>query len=301
MDLSNLAPLVVFAFNRPDVLSSTLMALKNNRLAEKTDLYIFIDGPRTDDDIPQINMVKDIAEEIDGFSSKQIICSSQNKGLANSIISGVTKVLEQSETVIVVEDDLYAAPCFLYYMNMMLQGYRDDNRIFQISGFSTKCSVPKGYDLNYYMSIRAHSWSWGTWKDRWDTVDWNVSDYEELLHDRNKQKAFNRGGSDLFGMLKGYMTGKNNSWFIRFTYEMHKQKKFAICPLRSLVRNDGFIANSTHCNTYNRYKIDFNTDKDTDFCISDRIEFNESLNRSALKYWSVRYRIYGKIMNIFKS
>lgn len=294
----NLAPLVVFAFNRPDLLKVTLDALARNMLADKTDLYIFVDGARNERDVPKIDQVKEVAGQTTGFRNITVSCSEQNKGLARSIITGTTSVIDQYGKVIVVEDDLYTSPSFLVFMNEMLQTFEKDERVFQVSGYSTKGRIPKGYDNPCYLSIRAHSWSWGTWKDRWETVDWEVKDFEQLKASRTLQKAFNKGGSDLYGMLKGYMEGKNNSWYIRFNYEMHKQGRYSVCPLRSLVRNDGFVPESTHCHTYNRYKIDFDDQPRSSFVVRLPLDVNKRLNRSVLKYWSIPYRAYGKAMGL---
>lgn len=299
IDETKLAPLVVFAFNRPDLLRVTLDALAKNLLADKTDLFIFVDGPRNESDIPKIEQVKEVAAKTAGFKTISQSFAEQNKGLAKSIISGTTSVIGQYGKVIVVEDDLYTSPSFLVYMNEMLQTFENDKRIFQVSGYSTKGCIPEGYDNPCYLSIRAHSWSWGTWKDRWETVDWDVKDFEQLKASRARQNAFNKGGSDLYGMLKGYMEGKNNSWYIRFNYEMHKQGRYSVCPLRSLVRNDGFVPESTHCHTYNRYKIEFDDKLYSSFGVKLPLNVNKRLNRSVLKYWSIPYRAYGKVMSLF--
>jgi hypothetical protein len=291
-----LAPLVVFAFNRPEALRNTLSALKNNPLSSQTNLFIFVDGQRNEIDASKIAKVKDVINQFDGFKSINVSYSDINKGLGASIISGTTKIINQYGKIIVVEDDLYVSPGFLSFMNKMLQEYKDDNRIMQISGYGTKVRCPKSYQCNYYLNKRAHSWTWGTWKDRWNTVDWEVKDYGELVANKAKQKVFNEYGSDLFGMLKGYMEGRNHSWYIRFNYSMFKQGKYTICPIRSLVRNDGFGEEATNCKTYNRYKIDFDNLYYVDYNIPEHIEWNEKLNKQAVKYWSIRYRILGKIM-----
>ena len=292
-----LAPLVVFAYNRADVLFDALESLKKNKLAEQTNLFIFLDGPKSESDVDKVQKVLEVANDCDGFKTIQIIRSEKNKGLAKSVISGVSKIFEKYDSVIVVEDDLYVAPCFLEYMNLMLNTYKKDNRIFQVSGFGTKIDSSINYDEDIYMNHRAQCWSWGTWKDRWISIDWEVKDYNNLLKDKKKQRAFNKGGSDLFGMLKDYMEHRNNSWFIRFAYSMFQQKKFTICPIKSLVRNDGFGNNATHCkNTYNRYNIDFNNNQDYKFRIPKIIEWNKHLCMNAIRFWSIRYRIYGKIM-----
>lgn len=293
-----LAPVIVFGFNRPEVFGEAIKALKNNSLATDTNLYIFIDGPRNNHDVAKVAEVVKIAHAVTGFKSVTVNASSANKGLAQSIISGVTEIIEQYGKVIVVEDDLIVAPSFLTFMNQFLNKYEHDYRIFQISGFGVKIRPPKDYKYDIYMNIRAQSWTWGTWKDRWVTVDWEVSDFIELSQDKKKQRAFNKGGSDLFGMLKGYMIGINNSWYIRFNYSMFNQKKYAIVPVKSLVQNEGFGVEATHCNTYNRYEVDFQRDEKHFFTSPDAIEPDPRLYQQAVKYWSIRYRIYGKIMTL---
>lgn len=293
-----LVPIVVFAYNRPELLLQTLQSLKRCRLASVSDLYIFIDGPRNETDIQKVNAVREIASHINGFKSVTCKASDVNKGLANSVITGVTEIINKFGKVIVVEDDLYVSTGFLEFMNFMLEKYENDERIFQVSGYGVKINLPKDYTYDYYINIRAHSWTWGTWKDRWETIDWQVKDFPQLLHDKKKQRSFNRGGSDLFGMLKGYMTHKNNSWYIRFTYAMFCQNKYAIMPVRSLVLNNGFGKESTHCRAYNRYKVDFNQEGYGNWSKPNKIEFDHRISKEAVKYWSIRYRIYGKIRTL---
>ena len=146
----NLAPVVVFAFNRSDLLKNTLDSLKTNPLANETNLYIFIDGPRNDADTDKINQVKQIAIDFTGFKEKIIFTSTFNQGLAKSIISGVTKIINKYGKVIVVEDDLYVSKSFLTYMNALLTTYENDERIFQVSGFGVKINVPSGYKYDVY-------------------------------------------------------------------------------------------------------------------------------------------------------
>lgn len=291
----NYSPIIIFAFNRPYLLNQTINSLKQCRLANVSDLYIFIDGPRNESDIIKVNEVKKIAKNTEGFNSVTCRESDTNKGLANSVISGVSEIINKFGKVIVVEDDLYLSKGFLEFMNFMLNKYQNDNRIFQVSGFGVKIKKPKDYEYDYYMNIRAHSWTWGTWKDRWETVDWQVKDFPKLVLDKKKQRNFNKGGSDLYGMLKNYMEHKNNSWYIRFNYSMFCQNKYAVMPIRSLVMNFGFGEDSTHCNTYNRYKVDFNNEGYGNWNNPNKIELDIRLCKKAIRYWSISYRIYGKI------
>lgn len=292
-----MTPVVIFAFNRLESLKSTISSLLANREAAESPLFVFVDGAREDHEgeLEKVRAVQQYVLSITGFKSVSHRFSDVNRGLAKSIISGTTEIINRSGKVIVIEDDLYLSQSFLRYMNEMLDRFEDDDRVMQVSGYGARLTRPCDYTWDVYLNERAHSWTWGTWKDRWETVDWEVKDFPQLQASRKQQRAFCRRGSDLYGMLKGYMEGKNNSWYIRFNYSMYKQHRYSVCPVRSLVRNDGFTAEATHCNTYNRYKIDFEEYHEGQFSVPEHIEPNERIMRDAIKYWSLRYRIYGKL------
>lgn len=291
------APIIIFAFNRLDTIKSCVEALRKNQESKDSDLYVYVDGARANvnGEEAKVARVREFAKTITGFKNITLKFSDSNKGLAKSIIFGTTEVIEKYGKVIVLEDDLVPAPGFLSFVNTMLDAYKDDQRIMQISGYSAKIRNYKKYNCEYYMGGRAHSWSWATWKDRWETVDWEVKDYDELASSKERQKSFCEFGSDLYGMLKGWHDGKNNSWYIRFNYSMHKQGKYCVVPIKSLIRNDGFGAEATHTSAYNRYKIDFDTEKRS-WKVVDQLQWNPKLAKEAVRYWSIPYRIYGKIM-----
>ncbi len=274
-------------------------------LARDTRLYVFVDGARdnVDGEDCRVGESVAVARAATGFKSVEVTISSVNKGLAASIIDAATRLLAQWGSVIVVEDDLYCSRSFLRYMNQMLDAFENDPRVMQVSGYGCKLTRPRHYQWDIYLNRRAHSWTWATWRDRWDTVDWQVEDFDELSSSSSAIKSFNRGGSDLYGMLRGWREGRNNSWFIRFTYAMHKQGRYAVCPIRSLVRNDGFGDGATNTSNYNRYKVDFEPEHEGEFAMpenSTQLLPVESIMRDANKYWSIPYRIFGKVMTKIK-
>lgn len=300
------APVVVFSFNRPGSLKRTLTALADNPRAQYTPLIIYVDGPRygVEGEAEKVAETRSIASRADGFGSVEVHDSPVNKGLAPSVISGVSEVMERYGRCIVVEDDLIVSKSFLEYMNGMLTEFRDDPRVMQISGYGALLSRGLGnYFSDVYLNGRAQSWTWATWADRWATVDWDVTTFPQLRADKRLQRDFCRHGSDLYGMLRDYMEGRNNSWFVRFCYSMHLQGRYCVCPVRSLVVNEGFTAEATHCNAYNRYKVDFEREHQGGFILppeGDRLEPDETLMREAVKYWSIPWRIYGKLRTILK-
>lgn len=296
------SPIVVFAFNRPLSLKNCIDSLKKNPEAINSDLYIFVDGERNGvvGEAELVRRVQEIANSVDGFKSVKVTIQEVNQGLAKSIINGTTEVIEQYGKAIVVEDDLVVTPNFLCYMNQMLEFYELHKDVCQISGFGLKIKCPIDYNYDVYPHYRAMSWGWATWADRWNTIDWSMSRFKELAQNRKCRDAFNRGGSDLFGMLKDCYNRKNNSWYIRFNFDMHLKNKLCITPIQSFVYNAGFDKNATHCNGYNRYHIDLIPDSKRCFNVPDTINVDERISRQVVTYWSVMSRIKGKIQQYLR-
>ena len=112
--------------------------------------------------------------------------------------------------------------------------------------------------------------------------------------------GFSNLGSDLITSLQEYVRGDRDVWLIAYIYNMYRKKGFCICPIHSLVKNEGFGENASNCKNYNRYRVDFNNDTFYDVNISE-IPYNATIERKSLRFWSIRYRIYGKVMTILQS
>jgi len=296
-----LAPICLFTYNRLSETQQTVEALQGNNLSAESELFVFSDGPKNEQGKMKVKLVRDYIHSISGFKSVDIFESPFNKGLANSIIDGVSLIVEKYGKVIVLEDDLILSKSFLVYMNSMLELYENEPKIFSISGFGLKIKVPLNYKADVYCNLRPSSWGWATWMDRWKTVDWKVSDWPILKNDYKQIRSFNKSGSDLFNMLKGSIEGNNDSWYIRFAYSQFKQGKYSISPVKSLVRNEGFIANSTHCDAYNRYYIDFQSEIEKPIIIPSTLMLNLEIQKANYSYFSIKMRIMGKILKYLKS
>ena len=242
------APIILFVYNRPWHTQQTVEALQKNDLALESDLFIFADGAKTGND-EKVNEVRKYIKTITGFKSVTIFEKEKNCGLANSVIAGVTEIIKKFGNVVVMEDDLVTSKYFLKFMNEALDFFENDEQIFSVSGYTYPAKtmeIPRNYKHDIYLSYRHGSWGWGTWKDRWNGVDWKVNDFKEFCKNPRLQKAFNRGGADMSGMLKNQMKGKIDSWAIRVDYSLFKQNKFNIRPVKSLVTNIGFDNSGTH-------------------------------------------------------
>ena len=291
-----LAPIIVFAFNRPEALKNTIHSLLQNEEAKDSDLYVFVDGARPNQagEVEKVQAVQDIVKKITGFKSIHYTFSEKNKGLGNSIIQGVTQVINQYGKAIVLEDDLVFATNFLSYMNQGLERYEKEEKVFSICGYSNKVKVPKGYEYDTYFCTRSSSWGWGTWADRWNSVDWELKDWDKYI---KMGRAFNKwGGSDCWKMLNDWRHGKNKSWAIRFCFAQFLQDKVSLFPTLSKVRNDGFDGEGTNCKKWSRFKYEFDTTGNKSFAFPVSPDINLELYRSAMSYHSISIRIWSKIM-----
>jgi hypothetical protein len=240
------APIVLFAYKRLDTLIDTVEALQNNYLASNSDLIIYSDAAKNENDAFAVAQVRRFLKNISGFKSVKVYESKINLGLANSIINGVTTVLNTHESVIVLEDDLVTCKNFLNYMNQSLEKYKDNELIFSISGYSFDLSLENKLKTDSYFLNRGWSWGWATWAVQWKGIDWNVSDYNTFRRSRNERRVFSKGGSDLNRMLDFQMAGKLDSWAIRWFYHQYKKKALTLYPVFSKVLNIGFRKDATH-------------------------------------------------------
>lgn len=295
------APILLFAYKRLDTLKQTVSALQSNFLAKQSDIFIFSDAAKSACDKHAISEVRAYLHSIEGFKAIHVFEAQENKGLANSIIDGVTHIIEQYGKVIVLEDDLITSNNFLSYMNQALEYFESKKSIVSIAGYSGIIKNPVNIDV--YFTQRSSSWGWATWQDRWTGVDWQVSDYPSFFRNKKQRKAFNRMGSDMSQMLDRHMQGKINSWAIRWCYHQFKHDLFSVHPYKSKVINIGF-GSPDATNTkerYNRFKTIIDISGQTSFHFDDCVDLDPKDLKQFVKPFSFTQRLKYKILNSFFS
>ena len=297
------APVVLFVYNRLDHTKNVITSLAKNMLADQTDLYVFSDAAKTENGLEKVNAVREYIRKTDwrqNFQKVTVVEAEQNKGLAKSIISGVTKILEEYGKVIVVEDDLVLSPYFLQYMNGALKYYKDNQKIWSISGYSFPMKSLKNYDHDVFYSYRGCSWGWATWLDRWVKTDWEVKDYPKLMSDKEWQKRFNRGGSDLTGMLGLQMEGKINSWAIRWVFTQSNLNMYTIYPKNSYILNDGCDGSGTNSGTHS--ELDTSINESLSSCTFENLDVDDKIAKEFWRKYSdtIDKKIKRNLKKIFK-
>ncbi len=238
------APIVLFTYNRPDHVKQTIEALQKNEFASDSDLIIYSDGAKDKTDELAINETRKYLHTVEGFKSVQIIEREKNWGLAESLIDGITSVVDKYGKVIVMEDDLLTSPYYLRFMNQALEKYSDDDQIASIHGYvnPVKEELPETFFLSY-----ASSWGWATWQRAWRIFERDGSKLLNELQDKNLERRLDFDNSYYFvKMLRNQIKGKNSSWAIRWYTSIVLKNKLCLYPGKSLVRQIGCDGSGTH-------------------------------------------------------
>ena len=305
------APLVLFVYNRPMHVKKNLNILNAIKYVENTRLFIFSDAPKSEIDKTAVDEVRNYIEEFarkeSKFKSVDIILSPSNKGLANSIIYGVSQIIHQFGQVIVLEDDLVVSNDFIEYMNNALEYYKDKKNIWSISGYTFPMKALDKYKNDVYIARRGCSWGWATWEDRWSTVDWDVRDYNDIRFNLKKRIDFGKWGQDLPFMLDANVYGYNHSWAIRWCYAAYKQNKYTVYPKISRVVSNGTDGSGTNyrkrINKYDSFLYEGNEKckfSDVEESLPIRKEFrNHHMNtfgiiRASVKWGLIKRGIIGR-------
>lgn len=263
---NKLAPIILFVYNRPWHTQQTLEALAKNELAKDSVLYIYADGAKENaiqQDLQKIQEVREIISTFEGCKETHIIERDKNLGLANNVIEGITKLVNQYGKIIVLEDDLITSPFFLDFMNQGLDLYEQEEKIYGITGYSffPNDKLPP----TFFLPIGS-SWGWATWQRAWNDFEPNAEKLLQQIKSQKLEKKFNFGAYPYFEMLESQVQKKINSWAIRFYASYFLKKGLFLCPNQNLVYNIGMDASGTHCEEimfdnplkeYNKEKIVF--------------------------------------------
>jgi hypothetical protein len=238
------APIVLFVYKRPRHTRQIVEALKKNELAGESDLFIYSDGPKNAHDQDKVKEVRNYIRTITGFKEISIIERKENWGLAESIIDGVTNIVNTYGKIIVLEDDIKTAKGFLKFMNEVLELYSANDKVFGVSGFKYPSNTK--IDENTYFLPIGSSWGWGTWKNKWDCFKSNAKELKDEIDEQGLSSKMNFNGYPFYEMLENQVSGKVDSWAIRFYASFLLEGGYFLFPNKSLVQNIGFDESASH-------------------------------------------------------
>ncbi|MCR5686511.1 MAG: glycosyltransferase family 2 protein [Lachnospiraceae bacterium] len=199
--------IVTIAYNRTGPLKRLLASIEAASYPDGAEptLIISIDNSGSDE-------TAEAAEEFKyTHGEKVIIKREQRMGLRNHVLA-CSSLSEKYGSIIVLEDDLFVAPCFYEYACRALEQVENDDRIggvslynhlFNVHTRESFCAIDDGYD-NWYFQIAS---SWG---QAYTAAQWkSFMAWYELNRDRDLaslQVPANVSGWSEKSWLKYYIT-----------------------------------------------------------------------------------------------
>lgn len=248
------APIILFVYNRPNHTRQTLNYLKKNIGIEDSILYIISDGAKKET-WREVNEVRQIIHEVQGFKQIHIIEREENWGIEKSEIDAISMVVKKYGRAIMLEDDLIPNPGFLDYMNNSLELYEDKKQVYYIAGYNYMRRGMERTPESFFLKVPA-IWGWGTWKDRWLQFEAEPKDITKLMNSKKMQKRFNcEGGCRWYDMLIDQ--GNNLTWDICWYWTVFKNNGLVLYPRESLIINIGLDGSGIHCGAVEREEEDY--------------------------------------------
>lgn len=251
------APIVLFVYNRPAHTRRTIEALQKNALAAESDLYIFSDAAKTQEQFQSVADVRTYIKNVSGFKSVVIVERDINFGLARSIIDGVSSVVNTYGKIIVLEDDLETSPAFLEYMNGALSAYEKHEKVMHISGYMFPIES-SGLPDTFFLRTTS-CWGWATWARAWKHFEKNpkqlVRDYDmKTIHRFNMNGAY-----DFWSQVKRNAEGSLNTWAIFWYAAVFNRNGLSLHPRFSYCRNFGHDDSGVHCKNTSVFDVELAT------------------------------------------
>ena len=251
------APIALFTYNRPDHFRQVWDALSKNIGFDRTKIFVFSDGPKTAADRAGVSRVRSMLQGL-GRAGTEVIEHSTNLGTGRSIRTGIDRVLENHDRVIVVEDDVVTSPHFLAYVNEGLSRYEAETSVHAISGFMYAIELDKAGRPDAAFCPLFPCWGWGTWRRTWRAFGESEPRVRAALRQsRDFRRRVDLGGHypNYFALRRATQRGID-AWDVWFYLSMLSSDGVTLVPLRSLTRNIGTDGSGVHAKRLRRSVAD---------------------------------------------
>ena len=242
-------PILVIAFNRPDHLNQLLARLRE---VQPRSLFIAIDGPRRErpDDMQRVQQCRDLLGSIDWDCNVKTLIREENLGCGRGVSSAISWFFEHVEQGIILEDDIIPVPSFFKFCSTLLDRYRNDDRVFAISGCNFVPPEALSHpDHPYRFSQVPHIWGWATWRRSWQRHQLDIAGWQK---DLSPISLWSRAGHSLSGAVYWASTfellarGKVDTWDGQLVLASMISGQLTATSNTNLIENIGFGEDATH-------------------------------------------------------
>jgi len=244
-------PVVIFIYQRTNNWTALARVLSQ---VKPLTIYLVADGPKNSMEKIETDKARVGLESLINWQCQiHKNYAKTNLGLKERFRTGIDWVFQSTDRAIFLEDDCIPDPTFFKFCDELLDKYKDDERIFSISGNNFQFGKSRSKD-SYYYSKYPHIWGWATWKRSWDKYDGNISDWgdrrkSDWLRDSTSGFIISKFWKYIFDRLSA---GKINTWDYQLTYASFKSRGLNIIPSVNLVTNVGYGKYSTNIKSKNQ-------------------------------------------------
>ena len=96
-------------------------------------------------------------------------------------------------------------------------------------------------------------------------------------------------------MLTDSLTGRNDSWYVRWTFDHFRNNTYSVFPALSYIRNIGHTIDGTHCKGINPYQSDFISNPPDLLNLPELIFPNSKQTKDYLYYFTFRNKLITRI------
>lgn len=244
---NKLLPIAILTYNRIEHLKQTVEALRKNTLAKKSEIFFFSDAPKKGDE-KSVQRLRQYLHEVDGFKKVHIIEQKENNYIKNTVGS-VEYILKQYGKGIFLEDDIVTAPGFLQFMNDAEKYYRNNKKVFSISGYTPPIKISNEYTKDYFSLRRFSGWGNVIWADKY----FEMNPFTKEQFQKADKKEIAKYGLDLLMMMEKQVKGELNANDINIMFHQYKYDLYTIYPKKSLVQNIGHDGTGVHCGITDKF------------------------------------------------
>lgn len=260
--------LAFFVYIRPECTRRVIDSIKINNFKK---IYIFQDGLKNEKDRSCWMEVNRMIKEID-FVETELFISEKNKGLAESIISGIDYILQRHDRVIALEDDILLGSHYREYMEKCFDFYEDNQEIMCVSGGDTGHIIPENYPYDVLFSYRMFSQAWGTWKNRWQFYKRDFGFIKSIMKNEEKRAILEKSGADIMEIAGQQLRGEVNSWAIFWVLMQIDRKGVCVLPCKELAKDIGHEGNGTNSIELSyRYDVELSEDSVEHLKLPDKV------------------------------
>lgn len=256
-------PVLFITFVRPEYARQTWNGIK---AARPKVIYFYSNKGRVEmeGEIERNNEIRSYINEINWKCELHTWFREDCVNVYDSLRGAIDWLFENEESGIILEEDCVPTKAFFSFVDQMVEKFKNDKRVWCISGDNIIKQNPSGYD--YIFSHLHAMYGWASWRDRWNMIDWNHLYIKEMIDEHIYYRLFKtkeQARAKEKSLIKlEEMLYRTKCWDYIFGLVMDQHHALTVQPKEHLVKNIGVAGQHHKQGKISQYNCDPNPSKD---------------------------------------